>query len=231
MIIESKINLLQDDILHSQKNYDIVTYRLLQNPDLKNTILKNEKTISNKNFIDLLDRFVNIFRNQFFNINSIEYNISCIIDSNINRMEKYLLSNMNIYDNKNIKYIKEQSYKLFISNFLNNLKYIDVCSNALSERNIKIKSIDDYSLDECTMVVEFLSDLVFCMKGRNVVVYLFQNIEKDIEHYVKNNKDKKYSDKYYKDKVIEHYKTQYETIIESYNSKKEYLKYFDLWID
>ena len=146
-------------------------------------------------------------------------------------MEKYLLSNMDIYDNKNIKYIKEQSYKLFISNFLNNLKYIDVCSNALSERNIKNKSIDDYSLDECTMVVEFLSDLVFCMKGRNVVVYLFQNIEKDIEHYVKNNKDKKYSDKYYKDKVIEHYKMQYETIIESYNNKKEYLKYFDLWID
>lgn len=227
MTIESKINLLQNNILHSEKCYDIVTYRLLQNHNLQNTILKNEKEINDKSFIDLLDRLVNLFRNQFYEINSTEYNINCIIDSNINRIENYLLSNINVYDNNNIKYIKEQSYKLFISNFIHNLRYIDLFENILDERNIKIKSIDNYSLDECTKIVQLLSDLVFCMRGRDIIVYLFQDIEKDIEYHLKNNEDKNYSDDYHKNIVINHYKIQYERMIDSYNNKKEYLKYFE----
>lgn len=227
MTIESKINLLQNNILHSEKCYDIVTYRLLQNHNLQNTILKNEKEINDKSFIDLLDRLVNLFRNQFYEINSTEYNINCIIDSNINRIENYLLSNIDVYDNNNIKYIKEQSYKLFISNFIHNLRYIDLFENILNERNIKIKDIDNYSLDECTKIVQLLSDFVFCMKGRDIIVYLFQDIEKDIEYHLKNNEDKKYSDDYHKNIVINHYKIQYERMIDSYNNKKEYLKYFE----
>lgn len=226
-MIESKIDLLQNSILHSQKSYDIVTYRLLQNHNLKNMILNNAKEINDISFINLLDRLVNLFRNEFYEINSTEYNMSCIIDSNLNRVEKYLLSNIDIYDNNNIKYIKEQSYKLFISNFINNLRYVGTFKIILDERNIQFKNIDEYSLDECIDIVRLLSDLIFCTKCRNIVSYLFQDIEKDIEYHLKENNEKKYSDNYYKIKVIDHYKTQYEIIIDSYNSKKEYLKYFD----
>jgi len=190
-------------------------------------ILKNEKEINNISFIDLLDRLVNLFRNEFYEINSTEYSISCIIDSNINRVEKYLLSNVDVYDNNNIKYIKEQSYKLFISNFINNLRYVETFKNILNERNIKVKVIDEYSLDECTEIVRLLSNLVFCLKCRNIVSYLFQDIEKDIEYHLKENSEKKYNDDYYKIKVIDHYKTQYEIIMDSYNNKKKYLKYFE----
>lgn len=241
MSMENKKVILKNIILNSEHCYDMTIYRLLNKDCLDDIINKidNIPVVSNvditkvitadEQFIQLLDRLLFCFKDVFFISGSTQYIIETIICTNKSRIKRYLLSKHYLGDNNYIDFFNDSICRIFISNFIQNSKYISLISSLLKKEKIKAKDTDEYTLDEVFKIVTLLSDLVFCSHGRYCVVYLFYNIDYEINNHteaVNNNRKCKRIKRHYKETLIEHYKDQYELIIKDYIQRKKYLKYF-----
>ena len=228
----SKKKELKSIILNDPYDYDTLNYRLLNSNCLDSIIPKIEsigniyndngkiKMSANKQFVHNLNRFVYFFKKYFPQMNNLtESMIIYLINTNLEQMEKYLLSQYAPNDNTHRKTV----YKIYINNFIKNNKYIPTIKNLLKKENIKIKPIDDYSLDEILKIRTLISDLIMCSDDNFSAIVLFFDIEYEINKFlkIKNNKVTNIDMP-----VLEHFKMNYMSIISDYTSKKEYLKYF-----
>lgn len=226
---------------------DITTYRVIDSYVFNETIENIEDAsfyydiniekdkIKASTYIDLLDYFIKMIRHYFFNMKIDEFLIQDIVESNMDKIKIYLLSNTEIFDttipDKKRKELNALIYRILISNFIRNTKYINDIKELLESHNIQIKDIDDYSDEECRTIIELMSDLVFCQRGYNKIDYLFVNIEKKLTERLEARHERtrlksKTTDDYFIKKAIEHYNQEYHQSIRTYNVRKKYLKYF-----
>ena len=186
-------------------------------------------------YIDLFDYFIKMIRHHFFNMRIDEFIIQDIVIPNMDKMQKYLSSNKEIFDatipNKKRKDLNTLIYRILISNFISNIKYIPEITSLFDSNNIPIKEINGFSDEECRSIIELMSDLVFCQKRQRNNDYLFVNIEEKINERLETKHERprlnsKIKDDYYIKKKIEEFYKDYNKSIKNYNIRKKYLKYF-----
>lgn len=226
---------------------DVATYKVIDSYIFNETIENIEDVsfyydvnveknkIMASTYINLLDYFMKTIRHFFFNMRIDEFLIQDIVIPNMDKMKTYLLSNTEIFDttipNKKRKELNTLIYRILISNFISNIKYISDITLLFDSNNIPIKDIDNYSDEECRIIIELMSDLVFCQKGHNNNDYLFVNIETKINERLETRHNRtrlkaKDKDDYYIKKKIDEYNKEYHQSIRTYNVRKKYLKYF-----
>ena len=231
MTIESKKELLKYIVLNeSFINDKAIIYSLLLRNYFDESISKisdesfiikieNNNEISAKQFIYSLNKFIVTIKKYFFNVYNLNILIDKIIEPNIIKINNYLCSK-NLSENEQNEII----YKILISNFIENIKYIPSIKNFLTEQKIPIKNVDDYNLNESYKILILLSDLVFCQRGLKYYDCIFENINLRIKSYESLNQNKRQEK--YKEKFLPSITQNYDYLFESYQNKKKYLKYF-----
>ena len=188
----------------------------------------NEITSSYKQFIDLLNRFIYWFQENFFYLRlETSAIIETLIKTNYSMFEKYLLSKHYLGDNNYIDFFKDSIYRIMISNFVKNIKYITEIMKLFKIKKIDIKNINDYTLEEVVKIKSLLSDIVFCSTSSFRCFNLFQDIEYFLNKKLKEIKLSKKDKERFIYNVINYYQVQYECAFEEYNKKEKYLKYFN----
>ena len=131
MTIESKKELLKYIVLNeSFINDKTIIYSLLLRNYFDESISKisdesfiikieNNNEISAKQFIYSLNKFIVTIKKYFFNVYNLNILIDKIIEPNIVKINNYLCSK-NLSENEQNEII----YKILISNFIENIKYI-----------------------------------------------------------------------------------------------------------
>lgn len=124
----------------------------------------------------------------------------------------------------------EMIYKLIISNFIHNAKYVPSIVEALSNLDIPIKEVQEYTLDESRKILQLLSNVAFCQRGRGNVLELFDNIDARLDYFSKSDnyvRNRRRNTEKYKERYINSRIEDYNKMFKTYNSKKKYLKYFE----
>ena len=138
---------------------------------------------------------------------------------------EYLQSKHYLGDNNYIKFFTDSINLIFVKGFYNNLKYhYDIYADILKERKIDYKKLDLKKSSHLKKLLDLVSDLAFCDKEFDSY-YLFNYIDNDIQLFV-NNKHRAQANIDYKEQCIWISKVHNEKIIEKYNMKKDYIKYF-----
>lgn len=240
MKLEAKKELLKYKILNERYFRDVLTYALLRYPYFDNVInqiseislstkivVESDKIQANQ-FLDLLELFIKTIKEKFFNVSYIETLICRIIQNNNDMMEDYLTSNYKVNDESTIHLLEDKIYKIIINNFITNEKYVPMVFLLLTENNIDIKPINEYTYKESSKIINILSDIVFSQRGRGKYHYLFENIENNLTYNIiqRKNRNKKFDETKYKQEFISRYVSIYESILKSYNNKLKYLKHF-----
>ncbi len=242
MKLEVKKELLRYKILHQRLGYNLEVLDLI-NP-LENEIERiDEKSFSfnieaeNNNitamrFLKYMDEYVDCMKSYFHNITPFH----CILKEAIKGNESEISVLLNCLGGDDYFYnvskdmnIQENIYKLIICNFIKNADYIPLINEFLIENKIKIKKVKDYTLKESKEILNLLSDIVFCMRGRGGSMFLFENIEVNLSEYLKRkskSKSKKYTLDDFRNKYIKDRTEEYTKIFKAYNNKKKYLRYF-----
>jgi hypothetical protein len=196
----------------------------INNEDVPCDVNPNEITSSNEQFLGLLNRFVIFFKKNFCGLSEYtDESIKELIQSNINEFSNYLLSKHYLGDNKYIRFFEESLNRLAISNFVKNTEYSYELKKLFKDENIKIKNIDKYTFNEVMKISDLLSDLVFCYYNEFHTLLLFTDINKFMSEYIdvqSKNEAKMIN------ALINDFDFKCSFIIESYNKKREYLKYF-----
>lgn len=242
MTLKNKKENLKYIALNGKYDYDTIVYKILKKDSLDQMIRKidqvpvpcdvrpDDLTSSEEQFVQLLDRFVDWFQEDFPTLSFFcKFIIEEIIETNYNEMEQYLLSKHYLGDNKYIPFFQKSIYKIIINNFIANVKYIPVLEALIQTEGIKIKNYDSIKLDTIIKLERLLSDIVFC-NGNNLLLHLlFSNIDYEIEA-VKNkgikNNNTEFDIKYEIQVLKDYYEFHYELMINIYLKKKEYLKIF-----
>ena len=180
--------------------------------------VEKKDKLSVKRFIELLNNYVEIFRGIFVNMRNYTFELKSSISYCDNLIEKYFSNKTN--DNNQDDYV----YKIIFYNFLDNAKYVPHITTLLRENDISIKNVMNYNHEECLKIIQLMSDLVFC-RGNVPITYLFTNITEHLEMLKENSKNKEnlIQDE---EKYLNSVNRDYEIIIQDYESKKQYLKYF-----
>ncbi len=242
MKLEIKKELLRYKILHQRLDYNLEVLDLI-NPLEKEIERIDEKSFSfnieaEKNnitairFLKYMDEYVGCMKYYFHNITPFH----CILKETLKGNESEISSLLNCIGGDNYFYnvskdmnIQEKIYKLIICNFIKNADYIPLINEFMIENKIEIKKVKDYSLKESQKILNLLSDIVFCMRGRGGSMFLFENIEVNLAEYLKRkskSKSKKYTLDDFKNRYINSRIEEYTKIFKAYNNKKKYLKYF-----
>lgn len=242
MTLKNKKENLKYISLNGRYDYDTIVYKILKEDSLDQMIKKIDQvpvpcdvkpdklTSSEEQFVQLLDRFVDWFRDDFPTLSSFsEFIIEEIIETNYNEMEQYLLSKHYLGDNNYIPFFQKSINKIIINNFIANVKYIPVLEELIKTEGIDIKNYDNVKLDTIIKLEKLLSDIVFCNGSNLLLQMLFRNIDYEIE-IVKNKGIKEsnteFDIKYEIRALKKYYEWHYESMINIYLKKKEYLKIF-----
>lgn len=240
MTIEAKKEVLKYMILNDRYFRDTYPYKLLRYRYFDNVInniseislncknvIENDKIQANQ-FLDLLELFIKIVRERFFNVYHMEMLLSLLIQTNKEMVEDYLVSKYSVNDETNLYQLKDKIYKIIINNFISNAKYIPIISSLLAEHYIDIKPVNEYTYEEATEIITILSDIVFSQRGRGKYQYLFENIEINLTHNIKMRKERKknFDENKCKQEFISSYVSNYESIISTYKNKEKYIKHF-----
>lgn len=240
MTIEAKKELLKYIILNNRYLHDVISYKLLEyryfdnvinnisEISLTTKIIVEKDKMQASQFLELLELFIKIVKERFFNVYNIENLICAIIQTNKEMVEDYLLSTYNVNDETNLYLLKEKIYKIIINNFISNSKYIPMVSSLLAEHNIDVKPINEYTYEEATKIITILSDIVFSQRGRGNYQYLFENIEINLTNNIRRRKErrKNFNETKYKQEYISRYTSNYESVLKSYKNKQKYIKHF-----
>ena len=240
MTVEAKKEVLKYMILNDRYFRDTYSYKLLRCRYFDNVInniseislnyknvIENDKIQANQ-FLDLLELFIKIVKERFFNVYYMENLLRVLIQTNKEMVEDYLVSNYNVNDEANLYLLKDKIYKIIINNFISNAKYVPIISSLLAEHYIDIKPVNEYTYEEATEIITILSDIVFSQRGRGKYQYLFENIEINLAHNIKMRKERKkqFDKTKYKEEFISGYTSNYESIINTYKNKEKYIKHF-----
>lgn len=240
MTIEAKKEVLKYMILNDRYFRDTYSYKLLRYRYFDNVInniseislnyknvIENDKIQANQ-FLDLLELFIKIVKERFFNVYHIEFLLSELIQTNKEMVEDYLVSKYNVNAETNLYLLKDKIYKIIINNFISNAKYVPIISSLLAEHYIDIKPVNEYTYEEATEIITILSDIVFSQRGRGKYQYLFENMEINLAHNIKMRKERKknFDKKKYTQEFISRYISNYESIITTYKNKEKYIKHF-----
>ena len=240
MKLETKRALLIYRLL-SSRNFCPDTYEVLRQGDFVDAINNiNEDSfyfdievinnqISAEHFLNLLDYLVQTLKLYLYNTKGINFALITIVRCNKDLVYEYLTLQNKLGNDEDKKTINKYIYKIFISNFIYNGKYIDMVTNFLNDNNFTIKEINSYTFEELKAITNLLSDLVFCQMGAGKVYYLFYNITDELETWlntprVKNSK--RHNEEEHRQIFLKSYKNNYKDMIKAFNVRKKYLKYF-----
>ena len=182
--------------------------------------------ISAKQFISNMNKFLRCMKNNFFNVPPFQMCVMEIVRNSEQKL-KELLSYVPV-DSSDDK-LQELVNKLIISSFISNTKYVTSIQEKLAELDIPIKKVQEYNLDESSKIVQFISDVAFCQRGRGNVLELFDNIEErlvQLDGAKNSTRNRKRNIEVYKQRYVDSRIADYNKMFKSYNSKKKYLKYF-----
>jgi len=240
MTAEAKKELLKHIILNDRYFHDALAYKLLRYRYFDNIInniseislatklvVEQDKIQANQ-FLDLLELFIKVVKEKFFNVYNIETLLCIIIQTNKEKVEDYLKSEYKIKDDSTIHLLNNKIYKIIINNFVSNNKYIPMESSLLKEKNINIKPVNEYTYEETTKIIDILSDFVFSQRGRGKYQYLFENMEFNLTNNLirRKERNKKFDENKYKQEFILRYVSSYDYILKSYKNKQKYIKHF-----
>ncbi len=201
---------------------------------MKNYLLLSKKIKElNSKCNSLLDYIVSSIKNTFFCTFLNIYAVEEIMKSDSDLLYEYFhfKGNLSITgSNPALDYIIG---RLIITNFINNAKYIDFIEPLLKEIHIPLKDVKEYSEKEVYKILKLLDNILFCQKTRRHCSCLFENIDIHLEKMLsilKERRKNKFNDKNFKEsyitKLIQEYYKEYEILMNNYNKRKEYLKYF-----
>lgn len=182
--------------------------------------------ISAEQFIDNMNKFLKCMKTYFFNVPPLQTCISEVV-RNGNQELTNLVSYIPTHSTDDR--LQELVYKLIISNFINNAKYVPSIQEELAGLDVQIKEVQEYNLDESRKIVQFMSDVAFCQRGRGNVLELFDNIEARLDYFAKADdsvRNKRRNIEAYKVRYVESRIADYNKLFKTYNSKKKYLRYF-----
>lgn len=245
MKTETKVELLKYMILdHSYDEYEMVIYNLIAHNRLRAGVaMIDERSfsfnidpvggqITANQFLVNMNAFVRYMKSYFYNISSFNSCIDYIVDNNKDLVNNLLsvkgVKLYSFYDGHEDSAIKELISKLIISNFISNAQYIESIKDVLTDLQLPLKRIEDYTLEESMQILNLLSDISFCQRGRGPIMSLFENMKNHLKEY--DNMDlsrRRKSVDDFKKKYIDSRVADYEKLIKSYYSKKKYLKYFN----
>lgn len=234
---ETKAELLRYILLQESRMYDSILFHLLEFEPIRNAVaLVDERTfnfkvepangmISAKQFLYNMSKFLKIMRNNFFNILPLQV---CIIE--LVKNGKQEINDLLTYTSKDSsdEVLEELVNKLIISTFIHNAKYVPSIQEELAAIDIPIKEVREYNLDESRKVVQFMSDVVFCQRGRGNVLEIFDDIGARLDYFSKSDpfRKRKRDVEAYKQRYIDSRIDDYNKLFKTYHSKKKYLKYF-----
>ena len=235
---ETKAEMLRYILLHESRLYDNVLFTLLSTRSLMNEVERiDDRTfsfdiepaagmISAEQFISNMNMFLRCMKTNFFNIPPFQTCVSEIV-SNSNQELRNLIS---CSESSSDEELHEMIYKLIISNFIHNAKYVPSIVEALSNLDIPIKEVQEYTLYESRKILQLLSNVAFCQRGRGNVLELFDNIEARLDYFSKSDnyvRNRRRNTEKYKERYINSRIEDYNKMFKTYNSKKKYLKYFE----
>lgn len=245
MSLETKIEILKYILLHQSYDFDMALYGLIAHKRLNEEISRiDDKSfnfnfnaeadgITSMQFLINMNEFVKCMKEYFFNIRALPTCIDYILSGS-----KQELSSLLSYKCKRVySYFGERAddtteeliSKLIISNFIHNAKYVDSIRDVLTDIEVPLKPLEDYTLAESKKILKLLSDMAFCQRGRGDIFCLFTSIDDQLEKRLKMSKSfqrrKPISD-VKQQEFIESVIADYNKVIKSYYSKKKYLKYF-----
>ena len=182
--------------------------------------------ISAEQFISNMNKFLRCMKTNFFNVPPFQM---CVIE--IVRNSEQELKDLLSYTpaDSSDERLQEFVCKLIISNFIRNAKYVPSIQEELTALDIPIKEVKEYNLDESRRIVQFMSDIAFCQRGRGNVLELFDDIGARLDYFAKADdsvRNKKRNIEAYKTRYVESRIADYNKMFRVYNSKKKYLKYF-----
>lgn len=237
MTINTKIELLKYKLLHQNFDYEIEIYSLLENVKINDLVSKiddlsfsfqvepEKDKITAQHFLICTNELVKYMKFYFYNMLTFQVCLKEIV----NGSKKELNDLLNVKETKYFNNNRENVYKLIISNFIKNAKYISSIKNVLEDNNINLKELNNYNFQETETILNLLSNIVLSQRGRGLVSILFTNIDDHLKEYLERKakvNSKKYSISDYKNKYLDSYINNYNKIFKIYNSKKKYLKYF-----
>lgn len=237
MTINTKIELLKYKLLHQNFDYEIEIYSLLENVKINDLVSKiddlsfsfqvepEKDKITAQHFLICMNELVKYMKFYFYNMLTFQVCLKEIV----NGSKKELNDLLNVKETKYFNNNRENVYKLIISNFIKNAKYISSIKNVLEDNNINLKELNNYNFQETETILNLLSNIVLSQRGRGLVSILFTNIDDHLKEYLERKakvNSKKYSISDYKNKYLDSYINNYNKIFKIYNSKKKYLKYF-----
>ena len=229
--LNTKKQSLKNLILNSDKDYDLVIYRLIDKVSLDFVIPeidhKNSKNIGKvfispeEQFISLLDRLIRLFKNLFLRETlHQELILTDFINSNEPELKEYLLLNLNINNHDDSKVALQYIYKIFTNSIRKNAKYLQSIQELFTKNKI---DLTENNLNQIVKIEQIISDITKCNNNDYNILYLFINID-----YVTNKKQTDLKDQNIKDirkSVIEDFAKKYDILLHYYEKRKNYLKY------
>ncbi len=211
--------------------YELIKYNLYF-PEILRTLDKSDVTynkiiISAENqMLHLFDKLVEKFDKYFPLQYGQRYNIIGKI-LGLQVTADYLHCKHYYNDKEYEKYFEDKIRVIFISVFINNLKYnYELYENIFKDRRINLKRFDINNPNQAKKVLSLLSDLAYC-NLTNDILWLFDSIEMHIirdENSLYRRKNKSKEDM--KNRIITTNNNYIIKIIDNYNKRKDYLKYF-----
>lgn len=244
MKTETKVELLKYMMLdHSYDEYEMVIYNLISHNRLRDEVaMIDERSfyfnidpvdgqITANQFLVNMSAFVRYMKSYFYNISSFNSCIDYIVDNNKDLVNNLLsvkgVKQYSFYDGYEDSTIKELISKLIISNFISNANYIESIQDVLNDLQVPLKRIEDYTSEESMQILQLISDIAFCQRGRGPIMSLFENMESHLKSYSDmdlSRRRKSVDD--FKKKYIDSRVADYDKLVKNYYSKRKYLKYF-----
>ena len=141
MTINTKIELLKYKLLHQNFDYEIEIYSLLENVKINDLVSKiddlsfsfqvepEKDKITAQHFLICMNELVKYMKFYFYNMLTFQVCLKEIV----NGSKKELNDLLNVKETKYFNNNRENVYKLIISNFIKNAKYISSIKNVLED--------------------------------------------------------------------------------------------------
>ena len=235
---ETKAEMLRYILLQESRLYDNVLFTLLSTKSLMNEVERiDERTfsfdidpadgmISAEQFISNMNKFLRCMKTNFFNVPPFQMCVTEIVRNSEQEL-KDLLSYTP--EDSSDERLQELVNKVIISSFIRNAKYVPSIEEELTALDIQIKEVQEYNLVESRKILQFMSDVAFCQRGRGNVLELFDDIAARLDYFTKADvpiRNRKRNIEAYKTRYVESRIADYNKMFKTYNSKKKYLKYF-----
>lgn len=225
---------LNEKLKYGSFIYELIKYNMyfpyiissLDQSEVTSSSNNNIQISANQQLLHLLDKLINEFDKYFPMQYGQRYDIVGKL-LGLNLTIEYLHSKYYYEDKEYELYYEDMIKKIFITIFYSNLKYnYKLYSDIFSEKRINYTNIDLNKPLHVKKILNILSDLSYC-NLTNDITWLFEDIESHIIRDKNSSYRKKQkSNKECEERIISINNKYVIKLIENYNMRKEYLKYF-----